>query len=1379
MKSFNCINSSKNTNSYESYVNMRSNFNKLEHVLTFNESTKSYILFDSVNELIKYNINNKQVLHEVIFGNLPHRIHFDIDYVENFEDDNTSLNGFNEFNEFDNTFISSFTKLILFTFSIMYCGSNKSIQESDILICSSCGLVDDKKFKYSYHIIIKKYYVENNDELNEFYNKIKIHSTYVITDEVLRAKIIDSIDKGCTTSVHNLRLLGYSKNGTNRIKKTRDHIIYSDSLIQYSRDKIKQNELLYLTDENGNRINDNTSKQIINNKVKIDDKLVSDILKLFKDYLQGQQFYKRKNNIIGLKRITPSYCHVCKDEHESNANYIIVNENTGIAVLSCHRIKHHTDSKTISIRYNDIKLEEFGLNETYFNEETNSNIEIISEYDSINSNNYNNYNDYNSSIKEPANKKQKNNNNNMGNSSNNSVVDSNSSSIKDNEINSLIKKVNKVNKEIIYKETVDFGENYGCYKLNQNFMNLLDYNLARKYRNVSKNTFLDYKQNFFSTIKNKNIYNDKELKNYEFCNTLCIKAAMKMGKTKKLKEYLETYFNAKNTFKQVVIFLAFRQTFANEIYSKTKELGFKLYSDIKGEINLNKNNKIIIQMESLHRILVKNIINIDLLIMDESESIFEQFGSGKFKNLNLSFNIFHKIFTESNKLICMDANLTNRTYNLIKTYRFNNDEAQFNENVYYHENSYKNCTDDKYYFLEDKVTMYSVLDSKLKQNKKIVIVSNSLKEIKNLEIYISTNNPTIKDKIKTYSSETSYSEKVEHFSDVSKHWKFITKKGVPNTESNSNSNNNGNSTIPISVLIYSPTVSAGVSFEEPYYDLMFGYFTDKSCTVESCRQMMGRIRILNDKEYYIYINSKSTVDYPIDEESISNYYKYNLNNLTNKFDDLNNEGINSDYINNEIIINKNNFYKLWVQNKINTFLSINDFKNRFIRQIHEFGSSCYNLALMNEELILSIKLMLKESSALSVEKETTLILNQRLITTSEYSEIIEKENSKPEEITIVDIYSKKKYEFINSYNLTGDEEIFKKITIIKRVPETIVDIENENSEDEESVLPLTITQESREDESDNENVNNNNVNVNNVNNVNDNNGIIPQGIINHRYKEEIINSYSIECISFFDKYNDPVKIRNYKLLSNLLSNETIEQSLELLKEKELDKVKKAQEYIDKNVIAKEITSIKFNYNKCKIINDCLIAVGFNSIVDFKTTLVYSEVLMNFMKYIHNLTTIANNIKLLFNTGVYYYNNENVDSLISKEIKDNNGVELEEYVLETIEQILLDAEMNNKKRHKRKLVNVMNNVNNYGDKKLRENLSYNISDYCGLLMKWFNNFTRMVLNTTGSKLKVSKVIKNRKYEYSEINLVNNDYIITREELKFEDKPIIKDLTLIEV
>ena len=66
-----------------------------------------------------------------------------------------------------------------------------------------------------------------------------------------------------------------------------------------------------------------------------------------------------------------------------------------------------------------------------------------------------------------------------------------------------------------------------------------------------------------------------------------------------------------------ILIIYFRVSLGEEIHEKLKPHGFEFYADLKGVIDLKKHPRLIIQIDSLHRI----IGNIDLLVLDETESL--------------------------------------------------------------------------------------------------------------------------------------------------------------------------------------------------------------------------------------------------------------------------------------------------------------------------------------------------------------------------------------------------------------------------------------------------------------------------------------------------------------------------------------------------------------------------------------------------------------------------------------------------------------------------------------------------------------------------------------------------------------------------------------
>lgn len=324
-------------------------------------------------------------------------------------------------------------------------------------------------------------------------------------------------------------------------------------------------------------------------------------------------------------------------------------------------------------------------------------------------------------------------------------------------------------------------------------------------------------------------------------NVYLIKAHMKMGKTEECIKYIN------RTNPKVVILLSFRRTFGADMKSRYES--FELYSDITGDISLEEHPRIIVQIESLDRIAYP-LESIDLVILDEVESIWSQFNHTQIGDFHGVISTFRNILTISKKIICMDADLCPRTTRLLRIIRSN-----FEDEHNFYKNSHNPSSDTTYSFIKDRITITALIGDRLKSGKKIVIVTNSKKASKELYAWISEKIGGVK--IGLYNAETAESKKSKHFRNVNHYWKKYQ------------------------CLIYTPTVTSGVSFTEAHFDCLFGLFTTGSCNVETCRQMIGRIRNLADQQVYIHITNTKAPDtsYPIEPEIVRGYMKFERSKL--------------------------------------------------------------------------------------------------------------------------------------------------------------------------------------------------------------------------------------------------------------------------------------------------------------------------------------------------------------------------------------------------------------------------------------------------------------------------------------------------------------------
>lgn len=404
----------------------------------------------------------------------------------------------------------------------------------------------------------------------------------------------------------------------------------------------------------------------------------------------------------------------------------------------------------------------------------------------------------------------------------------------------------------------------------------------------------------------KHIYCEPKLRQFELADTLVVKAAMKMGKTKQLKEFIDRHF-ADGIKRYVIRFISFRQTFSGNIKEKFSD--FVLYSEVTGPLS---QSRLIVQVESLYRLDIRAGADPpDLLVLDECESIFEQFDSGLLRgNFNECFAKFQYLLKFSRHVICMDANVGDRTFRILQRLR-----PRFGaEGTIYHCNTYKNAAGDSYYFTGDKSKWLGLLCGVVESDERVAVPISSKSEAQALEKVLKEKFPA--KRIKLYCGDTPTHEKREHFSNVNKYWSDAD------------------------VLIYTPTVSAGVSFEQRRFAKLFGFFTDKSCPVETCIQMIGRIRDVADRQYYIYLQGMPN-NLPEDVEEIKQWLIEKRENLVRNFDET---GLRFEYNERgEFVYQLTDYTYVWMENTRVRNQSKNRFISKFVSMVTLSGAAIQHI----------------------------------------------------------------------------------------------------------------------------------------------------------------------------------------------------------------------------------------------------------------------------------------------------------------------------------------------------------------------------------------------------------------------------------------------------
>lgn len=409
------------------------------------------------------------------------------------------------------------------------------------------------------------------------------------------------------------------------------------------------------------------------------------------------------------------------------------------------------------------------------------------------------------------------------------------------------------------------------------------------------------------------IYNKNKVKSIKSdkYDTEFIKAPMKLGKTKTLLEWVMSL-----PPDVTICILSFRKTFSKQILKMFKGFGFVSYNDFVGEITPKQHKRIIIQIESMHRI--RDGVY-DYVILDESESLIGQFANPDMKRKEMAFANFELNIKLCKKVICMDAFMSPRTIETIRNMR-----QSKNERISI--NTHKNATNYNYEIGYCHNYSYHKMLRALDDGKNIVIMANNRAMLESYRRMLDNDRPGLS--MIDYTSKTDAGIKNHHMSNVNEHW------------------------VNYRVVLYTPTITAGISFEESHFHKVFAIFTNTTCDVLSCMQMMGRIREVIDKDITITLETKykrcSTTIAGIERDLCLGHHELlsSVDNLGSPTATLNNGVI-------EYIYNTNSSaYKMWLLNEKEKNNSKRYFAQHLIECIKQTGASIsvYNDIVIDTEV---------------------------------------------------------------------------------------------------------------------------------------------------------------------------------------------------------------------------------------------------------------------------------------------------------------------------------------------------------------------------------------------------------------------------------------------
>jgi hypothetical protein len=334
--------------------------------------------------------------------------------------------------------------------------------------------------------------------------------------------------------------------------------------------------------------------------------------------------------------------------------------------------------------------------------------------------------------------------------------------------------------------------------------------------------------------------------------TLSIKSPYRTGKTTLIGSILSEY-NPES-----VLFISYRQSLSNSLYGTFKKHKFKNYLDKHYDAK-----RLICQLESLKNIEINadyafdNTIEVpsyDIVIMDEIESILNHFESPTVSDKEYTFDLLMGICNNSKKLLALDGDLWNRSYDYVNNY---------GKNLVLENTVQKDiCT---YIFTNNLIYFEDDINKKLLEKKKVVIISMTSKMS---EHYYNKYKNTYDCIIHNSHTDDSIKEKLKN---VKEYWTTCQ------------------------LLVYTPSVESGVDFDIEHFDNKYVLLSQKSCSPRALCQMTGRVRQSKSNVILSYLGKMPYYEniglYTYDEvetyvnELHNKYIKPHIvhNNKTNKF----------------------------------------------------------------------------------------------------------------------------------------------------------------------------------------------------------------------------------------------------------------------------------------------------------------------------------------------------------------------------------------------------------------------------------------------------------------------------------------------------------------
>ena len=368
---------------------------------------------------------------------------------------------------------------------------------------------------------------------------------------------------------------------------------------------------------------------------------------------------------------------------------------------------------------------------------------------------------------------------------------------------------------------------------------------------------------------------------------IAMRSDMDTGKTYQVYKYIQ------NNLDKKILVVTCKKSLANDLKSKLMKLDFTMYLD---SVDMKEAKHLIIQAESLHRLKLEY----DILILDEAFSLATQMFSMDTQKVNITVN--HQTFLHQlnvcKKVILLDACFIRPVLDFYS--------ELCGEKIKVYSNAYKNPNKPRISFYSGSLHSYAkLIYYDLKRGKKVVFATNNKKQGEKVLNYVKCYFGVDMPKYVYYNSDTPFPSHVKEDGTL-----YNVREDF----------------VKYDFLIYSPTICQGVDFNVEHFDVMYAYYANNTTNSFEFKQLLGRIRYLNDNEIKIFTRNVISTQY---------YWDLEKNEPKQEFENLQLKSIVKHYKMRDNVTCK--FLKIFLDTNVSMEKDVND----YIQYVYNFEKNTF------------------------------------------------------------------------------------------------------------------------------------------------------------------------------------------------------------------------------------------------------------------------------------------------------------------------------------------------------------------------------------------------------------------------------------------------------